>query len=67
MDTDSITSLNECLSPKLLSTVETPSQTLGPKPLTMVQLFAVAVLVLDWITKACSFCNCLSSDLHESR
>ena len=54
---------NKRLSPKLTRTAETPSQTLGLKPLTMVQVFAVVVLVVDRLTKACSFLNCLSSDL----
>lgn len=54
--TDSITCHNR-LSRKLISTAETSSQTLGLKPLTVVQVFAVVVLVVDCLTKACSFCN----------
>lgn len=33
----------------------------------MVQVFLLVVLGADCLTKACSFCNCLSSDLQESR
>jgi len=62
-----ITSRNKHLSPKPKRTAQTPSQTPGLKPLTMVQVFAAAVLVVDCLTKACSFRNCSSSDLQESR
>lgn len=33
----------------------------------MVQVFLLVVLGADRLTKACNFCNCLSSDLQESR
>lgn len=33
----------------------------------MVQVFLLVVLGVDRLTKACSFCNCLTSDLQESR
>lgn len=50
-----------------MRTAETPPQTPGLKPLTMVQVFLLVVLGVDRLTKACSFCNCLSSDLQKSR
>lgn len=35
----------------------------GLKPLTMVHVFLLVDLGVDRLTKACNFCNCLSSDL----
>lgn len=62
-----ITNHNICLSPRLMGRAETPSQTLGLKPLATMQVLAVVVLLVDCLTKACSFHSCSSSDLQESR
>lgn len=46
---------------------ETSSQTLGLKSCTTMQVLAVVVLVVDCLTKACSFCSCSSNDLQNRK